>query len=89
MDMLSMDIRLAGCVPFYRLQYGRAGCTPFINARMSDCPVSSQYKTGIIKNADMSQFSTGIKGSSPVQMAKYRTEIKDAGMLMPVTNISL
>jgi hypothetical protein len=42
-----------GCVPFYRQQYGRAGCTPFLNAGMSGCPASSQSGTGINRNANV------------------------------------
>jgi hypothetical protein len=40
------------CVPFYRQQYGRAGCIPFLNAGMSDCPASNQSGTGMNRNAD-------------------------------------
>jgi hypothetical protein len=37
---------------------GRAGCNPFVNAGMSDCPASSQSESGMNKNADA--------GTSPV-----------------------
>jgi hypothetical protein len=42
----------AGYIIFHYLQLGRAGCTPFLNAEMSDCPASSHYGTGMNKNAD-------------------------------------
>ncbi len=51
----------AGFITFstsFSLQYGRAGCTFFINAGMSECPTSSQSGVGMNKNADA--------GTSPV-----------------------
>jgi hypothetical protein len=47
-------------------QYGRAGCTPFLNAGMSDCTASSQTVTGMNRCRCRNQTSTGIKGPSPV-----------------------
>ncbi len=41
--------------PFHNYQhkqYGREGCTTFLNAGMSDGPAFSQYGTGMSKNAD-------------------------------------
>ncbi len=50
----------AGRVPFYGPQNGCAGCTPFINAGMSDYPASSQSGTRM-------KSGTGIRGPSLVQ----------------------
>jgi hypothetical protein len=74
---------LAGCITFHYLQFGRALGIPFnttnnsfLNVGMSDCPASSKSGTGMNKN-----FDAG--------MLRYRTEIQDAGMLMPAALTSM
>ncbi len=71
----------------HQYQYGRARCTPpeqFL--QMPDCPASSQFGTGMKKNAGAwtEQVRYRNKGTlSGTRMLLYRTEKSDAGMSTP------
>ncbi len=71
-----------GCIHFHSQQYGRAGCTPFLNAGMSDCPASSQSGTGMNKMLMLESVQDRIKGT-------YGTGLRYAGMPMPAASASM
>ncbi len=66
------------------------GCTPFLNARMSDCLASSQSGIQMNKNAVVEPVRYRNKGTqSDTLMLQYWTEVQDAGMPMPVASTSM
>ena len=74
----SVDVQVVG-IHFQSQQFERAGCTPFLNAGMSDCPASSQSGTRKNKIADAVLHRN--KGTqSGTRMLQYRTDKQDAGM---------
>jgi hypothetical protein len=66
------------------------GCTPFLNAGMSDCLASSQPGIQMDKKAVVEPVRYRNKGTqSGTVMLRYWTEVQDAGMPMPVASTSM
>jgi hypothetical protein len=57
---------------------------------MSDCPVSSQFGTGMNKNSEAGTSPVPEKGTqSGTGMLLYRIEMQDAGMPTPAASTSM